>query len=113
MFLFITLRIIFGFWYLLKVWDSKINWFYVCMVSSIYTVSWFWVFIIVAKAMKEFNNTKYPGIARINAGFRYLKGQKGLLLLIFLIFSYGVPYLLTQVLKIQLIDVEIEGFQLI
>jgi hypothetical protein len=83
------------------------------MFSSIYTVSWFWVFIIIAKAMKEFNNSKYPAIARLNAGIRYLKGQKGLLLLVFLVFSYGVPYLLTQVLNIQFIDVEVEGFQLI
>lgn len=112
-FLFISLRIIFGFWYILKVWDSQINWFYMSLCSSIYTVSWFWVFIIFAKAMKSLNTSKYAGLAKINAGIRYLKGQKALLLLIFLLFGYGVPYLLTQVLKVNLGELEVEGFQVV
>jgi hypothetical protein len=112
-FLFLTVRIIGGFWYLIKVWDSKINIFYAMMASSIYTISWFWVFIIISKSLKAFNGTTNPVMARVLSLIRFLKGNKALLLVIFAFFGYGIPYILTQYLDLQFGQFEIEGFKVI
>ena len=112
-FLFIFMRIVWGFWYIIKVWDSQINWIYGFMASSIYTISWFWVFIIVSKALKGFNGTANPIMRNVLKLFRFLKGQKALLLVIFAIFGYGLPFLLTSFLEIQFAQFEIGGFKVI
>lgn len=110
-FLFIAGRILCGTWYLYKVWKSDINWMYKLMSSSVYSVTWFWIFVIITKALKKYSGTEDPSMKRLLSVIRYLRQNKAALLAFILFVSFVVPTLLTQVLEIDFSKFEVGGFK--
>ncbi|OMJ78559.1 hypothetical protein SteCoe_21581 [Stentor coeruleus] len=110
-FLFIAGRILCGTWYLYKVWKSEINWMYKLMSSSVYSVTWFWIFVIITKALKKYSGAEDPSMKRLLSIVRYLRQNKAVLLAFILFVSFVVPTLLTQVLEIDFLRFEVDGFK--
>jgi TLC domain len=111
-FLFITMRLGWGTLYLLKVWESQVSWTYIFVASSIYAVSLFWAFVIVCKVLKKFNTTTDVILSRIMLSVKCLRKHKGSLLTLILMISFGMPFVLTKVLKFNYLQVEVDGFKI-
>ena len=86
---------------------------YTIVASSIYAVSLFWVFVIITKALKKFNGSSDPILRRILCCIKFLRHRKEILLVLILAISFALPGLLTQMLKINFSDLEVDGFQIV
>jgi hypothetical protein len=111
--LFILTRAVWGTWYLLKVWDSEVTWLYILTASSIYAVSWFWIFVIAMKVIKKFSGSSDPFVKKIVAGMKWLRNNKAVLLVMILMVSFALPALLTQALHVNFVSVDVNGFRFI
>lgn len=84
------------------------------MSASVYAVSWFWVFVILSKAMKKYNKTEDPSIKRLISITKYLRQNKAMLLTFIMFISFAIPGFLTQVLKLEIFDdKDDKGFKVI
>ena len=110
--IFIIARLGWGTWYLLNVWESDVNWMYVIVASSIHAVSLFWIFIIITKFLKKFSGSSDLIVRRILQMMKALRNNKALLLVIIVLISFGIPLLLTQVLHLNFLRLEVDGFHI-
>lgn len=110
--IFITARVGWGTWYVLKVWASNGSWMFMTVSSAIYAVSLFWVFVIITKALKRFSGSSDNVTKKIILIIKYLRQNKALLLVLIVLISYGIPILLTQMLDIKLLKFEVDGFKI-
>jgi hypothetical protein len=111
--LFVITRAVIGMWYLCKVWASLASWMYLGVASSIFAVSWFWLFVIATKAVKRFSGTSNPVMKKVLAGMKKLRTNKALLLVVVLVISFGLPAMVANVSEDELLGIEIEGFSVI
>ena len=85
---------------------------YKIVSSSIYAVSLFWIFIIVTKFLKRFSGTNDRVMRMIIDSLKFLRQRKAVLLVVIAILSFGIPALLTQALDIDILQLEVDGFQI-
>lgn len=97
--LFITGRVVLGTWYLVKAWNEQVNIPYICLSVAVYALSWFWLFIILAKTVKLFSNTNILVLKVFISGVRFMKGNKLVLALSIMLVTFALPTLLNQLLK--------------
>ena len=111
--LFIFGRVFVGTWYVLNVWGSELSVFFKLTSSAIYSVSLFWVFVIMMKVMKKLKGTKYRMMDYIFGGMDWLRKHKVFLIFGILVAAVGMPVFLSQILDLKFVNLKINGFSVI